>query len=151
MMILQGHRSISLSSDNETAISAHQETRQGPRRDPKPWARDSPFISHNSERQANLTPFNTMHMPRLDSIGSQERHSHMPIWEPLYMEDTSDKMEQDETLRSRGSTDANGSKVLIKSSFCDGDDGDESSMDQGCCAWKLCLSLMTANWMSRAM
>ncbi|TGO58684.1 hypothetical protein BCON_0052g00280 [Botryotinia convoluta] len=151
MMILQGHRSNSLSSDDETTISAYQEARQFPRRDRKPWARDSLLISQNSERQANLTPFNTMHMPRLDSVGSQERRSHIPIWEPLYMEDTPDKTEQDETLRSRISKDANGSKELIKNPFSSGGDGDESSMDHGCCAWKLCLSLMTANWMSRAM
>ncbi|TGO25840.1 hypothetical protein BPAE_0071g00110 [Botrytis paeoniae] len=151
MMILQGHRSNSLSSDDETTISAYQEDRQCPRRDSKPWARDSAFISHTSERPANLTPFNTMHIPRLDSVGSQERRSHMPIWEPLYMEDTPDKTEQDETLRSRMSTDANGSKVLIKNPFSGGDDGDESSMEHGCCAWKLCLSLMTASWMPRAM
>ncbi|KAM0141470.1 hypothetical protein ACHAP3_002334 [Botrytis cinerea] len=151
MMILQGHRSNSLSSDDETAISAYQEARQFHRRDSKLWARDSPFTSYKSERQANLTPFNTMHMPRLDSVGSQEHRSHMPIWEPLYMEDNTDKTEQDETTRSRMSTDANGPKVLSKDSFSGGGDGDESSMDQGCCAWKLCLSLMTANWMSRAM
>ncbi|KAF7959230.1 hypothetical protein EAE96_002745 [Botrytis aclada] len=151
-MILQGHRSNSLSSDDETAMSAYQGARKYPRRDPKPWARDSPFISHNSERQANLTPFNTMHMPRLDSVGSQERRSHMPIWEPLYMEDTPDKTKQDETFRSRMSTDANGSKLFSKTpSSAGGSDGDESSMDHGCCAWKLCLSLMSANWMSRAM
>ncbi|KAF7894739.1 uncharacterized protein EAF01_010189 [Botrytis porri] len=150
-MILQGHRSNSLSSDDGTAISAHQEARQFPRRNPKPWARDSPFISQNSERQANLTPFNTMHMPRLDSVGSQERRSHMPIWEPLYMEDTPGKREQAETRRSRMSTDFNASKELIKNPFSSGGDGDESSMDHGCCAWKLCLSILTANWMSRAM
>ncbi|KAK6615960.1 hypothetical protein H4I95_01112 [Botrytis cinerea] len=80
MMILQGHRSNSLSSDDETAISAYQEARQFHRRDSKLWARDSPFTSYKSERQANLTPFNTMHMPRLDSVGSQEHRSHMPIW-----------------------------------------------------------------------
>ncbi|KAF5877873.1 uncharacterized protein Bfra_000035 [Botrytis fragariae] len=151
MMILQGHRSNSLSSDDKATLSAYQEARQCPRRTTKPWARDSPLVSHNSERQANLTPFNTMHMPRLDSVGSQERRSHMPIWEPLYMEDTPDKTEEDETRRSRMSTDAKGPKELIKNPFSSGGDGDESSMDYGCCAWKLCVSLMTANWMSRAM
>ncbi|KAJ8070153.1 hypothetical protein OCU04_000546 [Sclerotinia nivalis] len=147
MMILQGHRSNSLSSNEEPKISESQQANRFPRRNLKPWARDPPYNTH---REANLTPFNTMHMPRLDSPGSQERRSHIPIWEPLYMEDTPDSKEQGGKRQSGMSMDTNSLKVELKSPFSAGADGDDG-IDHGCCAWKLCLTFMTANWMSRAM
>lgn len=96
-----------------------------------------------------------MHMPRLGSIGSQERRSHIPNWEPLYMEDSPEKEKEQGGKRQSGMTmGADDSKVQLKNPFCGGaddDDDDDDVTDHGCCAWKLCVTFMTANWMSRAM
>lgn len=153
MMILQGHRSNSESFDDKPNLSESQETDRFPRRQTKPWGCESSFIPYRSHRESNLTPFNTMHMPRLDSPGSQERRSHIPIWEPLYMEDTPDQEEQGGRRKSGMSMDTKGSerKQQLKGVFSDGVDRDDGGIDYGCCAWKLCLTFFTANWMSRAM
>ncbi|KAG4028199.1 hypothetical protein MFRU_023g00360 [Monilinia fructicola] len=151
MMILQGHRSNSTSSDDSFKVLESQQSNRFPRRDPKPWVRESSLSPYQLDRGANLTPFNTMHMPRLDSFGSQERRSHIPIWEPLYMEDAPDLKEQDGKSRSGMPMDSNNTKQQLKVSFSDNVDREDSAVDNGCCSWKLCLSLLTANWMSRAM
>ncbi|KAI9650431.1 hypothetical protein NHQ30_000445 [Ciborinia camelliae] len=153
MMILQGHRSNSKSSEDNPYDYESQQANRYPRRESKPWVRDSSFTPYRSNRESNLTPFNTMHMPRLDSSGSQERRSHIPTWEPLYMEDPLDQKEPTGKRRSEMSMDTNGlgQKQQSKGVFSDDADRDDTGRDNGCCAWKLCLSLLTANWMSRSM
>ncbi|ESZ97431.1 hypothetical protein SBOR_2120 [Sclerotinia borealis F-4128] len=153
MMILQGHRSNSESSDDKSNTFKFQQANRFPRRNTVPWAREPPFTSYRSEREANPTPFNTMFMPRLDSSSSQEPRSHIPIWEPLYMEDTptSTPKKQGGKRKSGISMETNASKQQLESNFFDDADIDGSSVEHGCCSWKLCLSFFTANWMSRAM
>ncbi|QSZ35284.1 hypothetical protein DSL72_008153 [Monilinia vaccinii-corymbosi] len=151
MMILQGHRSNSTSSEGSFKPSEPQQSSRFSRREPKPWARQSSLPSYQFDRGANPTPFNTMHMPRLDSYDSQERRQHVPIWEPLYMVDTLDQKEQGGKSKSGMLMNTNGLRQQSKRPFSDGADREDSSTDNGCCSWKLCLSVLTANWMSRAM